>query len=164
MFYIAGTGTRKLVLMPDVMAVVVSQISDILLAAKAARGEITVISGMAEGFDEAMALGAIRAQVPFLAYIPHPTYGDYYWGSHTQSGRDRTEEFNNLLKQAAGIHISAITLYVDGVHVNFLRNKHMVDKCDILWAYSPDWYKGSKGTAHAITYATSVGRRIYFIK
>ncbi len=162
MFKIAGTGTRKLITDLVQMEKVICQISDTLRAAKAARGEIIVISGMAEGFDEALARGAIKAGVPFHAYIPHPTYGQYYWGKNSLTGRNRNQEFDSLKGQAAYVVVVANSLYLNGLHVNYHRNIAMVDACDILWAYRPT--SGiTTGTKHCVDYAISVGRRIYYV-
>src|SRR5688500_16239866 len=136
---IAGTGPRRIVQEDWMMTEFTDTMTDILKQGKAVHGDkLIVISGMAEGFDEALAKAAIRATVPFHAFLPTDLYGAYYWSEkNSMLHRDRTGEFYELLAQAAHqVVCSATTWIMRGTqkyHANLLRNEMMVDAADKIW-------------------------------
>jgi hypothetical protein len=140
------------------------RIIDDLVSLMEKRQPAFVISGMAEGFDEAIAKAAIRSHIPFWAYVSNPTYGAYYWGRNSVTGRDRLDEFNDLESQAAYRQFSVLKgIYVPGTnyHSNFKRNEDMVDDSEELWFLdtgSPDG-----GTAHCVNYAANNERALVAI-
>ena len=164
MLYIAGTGTRQIQLMAasdkqKVIDTIIEQL-DIwaeLYGQAGGEGRVTVISGMAEGFDAAMAAAAIKASVPLWCYVPNRGYGNYYWGSHSLTGQNRLAKFNEILEYAEKVEytnerlgVPAGKLYHGGVHLNFLRNQAMVDDATHLFG----WVDGDKepdgGTADCV--------------
>jgi hypothetical protein len=155
---IAGTGTRSIVTSVAAMGWIIDTLVS-MIRSRDESVDLTLISGMAEGFDEALARAAIQCQIPFQAFVPHPTYGRYYWGQHSLTGVDRLAEFDELLAQASEIVTTASTLYVSGIHANFVRNIRMVDAADKMWCYGPT----SRGTAHCIQYARRIGRPVYML-
>lgn len=108
--------------------------------------DLVLISGMAEGWDEAIAKIGLREGIPYEVYLPNKTYGQYYWGRKSLLGFDRSEHFQQLIDGCAELHIVCPDIYVDGVHSNFLRNQSMVDTCDHALVYEPK----SRGTQDAV--------------
>lgn len=145
-----------------------------LTALKAVHGDgLRVISGMAEGFDEALAKAALQLEIPFIAMLPNKTYGSYYWGQKSLTGRDRLEEFNELLSQAhqtvytdrlfkiqgKGLYYDPKTLQASKrsgpglIHSNLVRNQGIVNWSDQLLAYNVR----SVGTSDCISRAKKAG-------
>jgi len=155
-FHIAGTGSRQLVLNSNKHIAVRNQLVNLLAQAKVEHGDsLTVISGMAEGFDEALALAAIQANVPFIAAVPNKTYIQHYWGRASMLERDRTPEAQDILSKAQEIVYVCPSVYgSDGRHSNFHRNEWMVDHADVVWVYNPT----TRGTAQCYAYATKVNK------
>ncbi len=147
---IAGTGSRSLVLEPHKMNKV-----KLLLCRWMEIGkdrypdDFLVISGLAEGFDEILAIAAIESKVPFDAYVPTASYGNYYWGQNSLTGKSRKNQFDTILKHAREIVTVCDRLYIDGKHANFVRNEAMVDAADRVWAWNPS----SSGTRQCVAYA-----------
>lgn len=117
-----------------------------------------VISGMAEGWDTLVASAAIELGIPFDAYVPNRGYGKYYWGRKSLMGVNRLHDFENILRKARQVVYSNEThnttsLYLNGVHMNFIRNHDMVDVGDMGIAWAPQ----SRGTAECIQYAKQQG-------
>ncbi len=164
-FVIAGTGSRELVLDVEKRRKVRDYLVDLLTQAKAKHGEnLVVISGMAEGFDEALARAAIQADVPFIAAIPNPGYIDYYWGKkHSLLKVDRIESANEVLSHALEVINVCPTLY--GVTHNFMgganfdRNEWMGDHADVVWVYNPT----TKGTAQMYKYCKTKKIKTFII-
>jgi len=121
---------------------------------------LIVISGMAEGFDEALARAAIMANVPFIAAIPNNGYIEYYWGKKSMLGRNRMAESQEILSKASDIVYVCDGIYgPDGRHANFHRNEWMVDHANIVWAYNPT----TRGTAQCYAYCKKVGKPVFII-
>lgn len=159
MITICGTGSRDLVVAApevrkDVYDWVVSWLDEL-----AASDEVLVISGMAEGFDECLAVAASRMGLRWEAALPNPTYGSHYWGRASRTGRDRSAAFAGLLGSAAARHYVSQSVYVylpDGrrVHSNFTRNSWMIERSDVVLAYAT----GSAGTRHGVEEALRLER------
>ncbi len=113
-----------------------------------------LISGMAEGWDEAIAKAAMRNNIPFTAMIPNKGYGNYYWGRNSLLKIDRMNTFNQLVNAASNVIYVCSSLYVDGVHSNFVRNQAMVDACDGALVYEAT----SSGTRDAVNRLTKAGK------
>ena len=156
---IAGTGTRSIATDSAVMEWMIARLVGLITRGRSEGIDLTLISGMAEGFDSAVALAAIQCDVPFKAYVPHSTYGSYYWGKHSLTGTDRLSEFKAILANASEVVTVSKTIYVNGVHANFVRNIAMVDAADKVWCYDPE----SRGTYHTVQYARKVGTPVYEI-
>lgn len=153
-WFVAGTGPRNLQLLPqDQKTELLFKIGRHLTDLLDSHDNLVVISGMAEGFDAALATSAVNLGVPWVAAIPTPSYGSYYWGQHSQTGTNRLEDFLNLLMKATETVICSQNLYVDGLHANFYRNQWMVDHADHLLAY--DLNRG--GTQDCIRRAEAKG-------
>jgi hypothetical protein len=165
--YIAGTGTRKIVQDPDRMVRVIDHLGAKLhTLIMEGRKDLVVVSGMAEGFDEALAQAAIETNVPFIAAIPNPGYANYYWHRNSQTGRDRIDDFDEILEMAWKVaYVSEgiyTTRYGSKMHSNFARNIYMVDLCNLLWSFDNGDVDG--GTAHATKYAMKTSKLIEYIK
>lgn len=145
-YHVMGTGSRSMRTEPNAQSIFdtllhhVSQLFD-------EHPDLVLISGMAEGWDEAIAKAALKLKIPWIAAIPTVTYGDYYWSERISLlKKDRTSEFKNLISKATEIVFVCDTLYINGVHANFVRNQWMVDKCDHALVYKPS----SSGTRDAL--------------
>lgn len=163
-FIIAGTGSRELVKDHKEWRKVVDYLIDLLYKAHQKHGDnLLVVSGMAEGFDEALAMAAYGCQLPLLAAIPNKGYSKYYWQNNSLTGEDRMSDFQNLAKYAhttGGVHYVCDGIYgPDGRHSNFHRNEWMVDQADIVWVYNPT----TRGTAQCYAYCKKVGKRTFII-
>lgn len=118
----------------------------VALAEKALKeiGATKVISGMALGWDQALAQAAINLKIPLIAAIPFANQ-DKVWLDKSQ------KYYKELLGKAQEvINVSG----VDEYKVEYMqqRNIWMVDKCDILLAM----FDGTQGgTANCVKYAES---------
>lgn len=160
-FTIAGTGTRQLINEPkEYRHKVLNYLVELLEEAKKKHGaeNIQVISGMAEGFDEALARASVIAGVPFIAAVPNAGYINYYWGTpdsnkKTKGSRTGSSRINTgleLLSKAVEVVNVCKSLYgEDGRHANFIRNEWMADRADVVWVYNPS---NSPGTAQCVNY------------
>ncbi len=102
-----------------------------------------VISGMAQGWDQAVAHAAVALGIPFRAYLPGPWQPDA-WPPAAQ------EQYRRLLAQAATVRLcTQSTRYEAGAMQ--VRNMHMVNDADMMLAL---WSGAPGGTANAIDYAT----------
>lgn len=108
-----------------------------------------VISGMAIGFDQALAAAAIKNNIPLIAAVPFQGQ-ELRWNERTQ------EYFNQLIDQAEDVVYVCASGYAGWKMQK--RNEWMVDNCDVLLAlWNGDIYGG---TANCIKYARSKGRKI----
>jgi uncharacterized phage-like protein YoqJ len=106
----------------------------------------TVISGMAIGWDMAIAMAAIRLKIPFWAYLPFVGQ-ELRWPSTTRL------LYHAVLRKAqrtvvcseGGFSKSAMQV----------RNMRMVDDCEHIVAL---WNGSTGGTANCIHYAQGQGR------
>ena len=163
-FVIAGTGSRSLVKDEDKMNKVEEYLIDLLTQAKAKHGDnLVVISGMAEGFDEALARAAMCVGVTLIAAIPNKGYSAYYWRDNSELKIDRMDTFQKLARYAnetGAVHyVCGKNVYVDGKHSNFVRNEWMADRADVVWVYNPT----SRGTAQCYNYCRTNGIRTFII-
>jgi hypothetical protein len=134
-YVIAATGSRKTCVTPGLVEKL-----DKFLVDNAGTYDLTVISGMAEGWDELVARRCVALGIPFTAALPHRGYGAYYWSAEgSLSGQDRTGELNELLAAATSVRYICGSVYgeLDGrrLHSNFVRNQWMVDHADELVAH-----------------------------
>ena len=163
-FVIAGTGSRSLILDEGKMNKVQEYLIDLLTRAKAKHGNnLVVISGMAEGFDEALARAAMCVGVTLIAAIPNKGYSAYYWRDNSQLKVDRMDSFQELAGYAhrsGGVHyVCGKDIYVNGKHSNFVRNEWMADRADVVWVYNPT----SRGTAHMYNYCRTNAIKTFII-
>lgn len=105
-----------------------------------------VISGMALGWDTAVALAAIRVGIPFIAAIP-------FQGQQATWPLEAKQRYQMLLAAAAEV----VTVSRGGYTPQALhaRNRWMVDRCNLLMTL---WNGTGGGTASCIAYAQQVKR------
>lgn len=109
-----------------------------------------VISGMALGWDMAIAEAARNYQVPFIAAIP-------FYTQHAAWPKESQERYFNLLRQAHSVVIVCPGEYASWKMQR--RNEWMVDHADrvvALW----DCQQVSGGTANCVRYAERAGKPI----
>lgn len=150
---IMGTGSRSMLMATDVKEIY-RNLEEEVLRLKSKYSNLTLISGMAEGWDEAIAKAAMRNNIPYIVMIPNRNYGNYYWARNSLLGRNRMDMFSELVLNASERVYVCNKLYVDGVHCNFVRNQAMVDACDGALVFEP----GSSGTRDAVTRLRAAGK------
>lgn len=154
---IMGTGSRSMVTHKDRVAIY-NNLEAEVLKLQQKYPNLQLISGMAEGWDEAVAKVALRNSIPYTVMIPNLGYGSYYWGKNSLLKRDRMGTFNELITNATDIVYVCKYIYenVDGVrtHANFIRNQAMVDACDGALVYDAT----SSGTKDAVTRLIKAGK------
>lgn len=107
-----------------------------------------VISGMALGWDQALAQAAINLSVPFDAYVPF-TGMDAKWPTSSQ------QYYLSLLCNAREVVECSPPGY--SAYKMQVRNERMVDDCDLLLAL---WDGSTGGTANCLKYAVTQQRPV----
>lgn len=163
---IMGTGSRSMVTAPDAREIY-GRLEQYLMGWHNLEvGGIHLISGMAEGWDEAIAKVGMRNGVPYDCYVPTRDYGNFYWARNSRMGVNRLAMFDELLSGARAVHyledkygeptfmkaregvIPGPNYNVNGywIHANMLRNQEMVDISDMAVVYEAT----SSGTRDAV--------------
>ena len=147
---IAGTGHRPKDLggysvIPMLEKVAFGFLADQMLAHR----ELTVISGMAQGWDMALAWAAVQLDLPLWAYIPFKGQ-ESVWPTNSQN------VYHSFLEYAEKVKVCSEGGY--SPEKMQIRNERMVDDCDMLAAY---WSgKNHGGTYNCIRYAQKVNKPI----
>ncbi len=151
---IAITGHRphKLENDYDLKSTLINNIKQNIIDFLKDKEDLTLISGMALGIDTLFAKIAVELNIPFIAAIPFINQ-DKVW---IQKSKDL---YNNLLNEALEVvNVSGKDFY--NPSYMDMRNKWMVDNCDILIAV---WDGTSGGTGNCVKYAVSKNKIIYYI-
>lgn len=135
---IAGTGHRlkKLGFSDNVFNNLVDLVTNTLKT----QNPDKVISGMALGFDQALAVASLNLNIPFISALPFIGQKDV-WPNHAQNF------YENLLKKA-----DEIVVVSEGGFASWkmqTRNIWMVDNCDLVLAL---WDGSSGGTKNCLDY------------
>ena len=145
MHILAGTGSRSLETAESDIKDAVKRFVIGRLSAEKTRtnGDLMVMSGMAEGFDALLARSALALGIPLWCAIPNKGYGAYYWGRNSITGKDRLNQFHEIVSKAGkvvyvmeDIHRKR-GLYLDGQHSNFVRNDYMIAIADDFLIWNP---------------------------
>lgn len=157
-FIIGVTGSRSLQTAPgphkkEVMDFMRSEFRRL----KRERGRILVGTGIAEGFDALSARCAQYEEVDYLAAVPSPTFGQYYWRDHSQTLTNRMAEFDDYLAKAKYV------VYVSESHMygkaNFIRNEWLVNFASAFYIYNGK----STGTGHCVGLIKKAGLPHIFV-
>jgi uncharacterized phage-like protein YoqJ len=108
-----------------------------------------VISGMALGWDMAIAYAAHQKSIPLWAYIPFDGQ-EKMW---PQRSRDRYWDLRNAAEK---VYVVCSGGYAPWKMQR--RNERMVDECDFLLTL---WNGTSGGTANCVRYANKVNRAMH---
>ena len=143
----AGTGHR-----PDKLGgysqAVTNRLTELAIDNLQLIGAKKVISGMALGWDMALAEAAIQLGIPFIAAIP-------FFGQEKMWPKPSQERYQEILKRAEDV------IYVcDKGYAPWkmqIRNEWMVDHCDSVLAL---WDGSKGGTGNCIQYANKVNKPI----
>ena len=120
-------------------------IKDILAADKPGH----VISGMALGFDQALATAAMELSIPWTAALPVKEVNPRWF--------PKSKAYHNfLLTQATKIHVVCEGGYAAWKLQS--RNKWMVDNSHVVLAL---WNGSSGGTANCVTYANQTKKPVF---
>lgn len=146
MLVIAGTGHR-----PDKLGGYSQQVSDRLI--QLAESSIQkyqptkIISGMALGWDTALAKAALNLSIPLIAAVP-------FEGQESKWGKSDRNQYRRIIAQASEVvYVSELGYETWKMEA---RNRWMVDHCDLLLAL----HNGSEGgTCNCVRYAESKGVR-----
>ncbi len=101
----------------------------------------SVISGMALGWDQALAEAAVFMKIPFEAAVP-------FVGQESRWPAESVKRYQRLLYQARNV-----TVVCEGGYAAWRmqrRNEWMVDHCDAVLAL---WNGSDGGTANCVRYA-----------
>lgn len=161
-FVLAGTGSRSLQSADNALKrAALHAIKARLVDLHAEHGtNLVVMSGMAEGFDKALAVAALHWKIRLWCAIPNRGYGAYYWGRASLTGEDRLAEFDSILARADRVTYVAEDIHRTrelkwgGKHANFWRNDFMVAEADDFVVWNPE----SKGTAHCVAAIKRAGK------
>lgn len=107
-----------------------------------------VISGMALGWDVALAVAALQLGIPLVAAIPFKGQ-ELAWPSSSQ------KDYNDVLREASEIVYVSEEGYAPWKMQ--IRNEWMVDHCDLVLAI---WNGTLGGTANCVRYAENVDKPI----
>lgn len=118
-------------------------------AEQAVEGVTAVISGMALGFDQALAAAALDRQIPLWAYLPCENQAARW-------ARNQREWWEHLLSHASRIEFAHKGPYAPGCTSK--RNQLMVRDCDKLLALWNKELDEWSGTQHAIGCAENMGK------
>jgi uncharacterized phage-like protein YoqJ len=142
---IAGTGHR-----PDKLGGydphTMNQVFQFAERVLSANKPTEVISGMALGWDMALAQAAVNLGIPFRAYIPFVGQ-EQVWPSATRL------YYKALLARAQETKICSTGGYTKASMQ--IRNQNMVDDCDVVAAL---WNGSDGGTSNCLSYAMFVGK------
>jgi uncharacterized phage-like protein YoqJ len=142
----AGTGHR-----PDKLGGygndVRDKLRDLLVSTLEAYAPTQVISGMALGYDMALAEAAIECNIPLIAAVPCSSQADRW------NLKDK-ERWDLLLSKASEVQILSTTYHAGVMQT---RNVWMVDRCDLLVAL---WDGSDGGTCNCVKYAKKVDKPI----
>jgi uncharacterized phage-like protein YoqJ len=108
----------------------------------------TVISGLALGWDTAIALAAIKLGIPLTAVVP-------FNGQDSRWPEESRERYRKILDRAAEVVVVSPGGYAP--HKMQVRNEWMVDRGDSITAL---WDGSPGGTANCVGYAEKVGKPI----
>jgi len=111
-----------------------------------------IISGMALGFDQILALAALELNIPLLAAVPCDDQ-ERIWPSKSQELYWKI--LNNPLCET--LVVSPGPYHVSKMNI---RNNWMCDNSDALLAA---WDGSSGGTANCVKYARKIGMNIFYI-
>ena len=111
--------------------------------------EITVISGVALGFDQALAQAALEAEMRVVAAVP-------FEGQESRWGRDSQAAYRQLLDRivAAGGEVHVVSPGGYSPAKMQTRNEWMVDRADVVLGLNSG---RAGGTAHGLDYARQQG-------
>ncbi|MBE9043446.1 DUF1273 family protein [Pleurocapsales cyanobacterium LEGE 10410] len=105
-----------------------------------------VVSGMALGWDMAVAECAVNRGIGLIAAVPFKSQPSRW----SRSGQER---YQRLLNQADQIEIISSGSY--SIEAMQLRNQWIVDRSDWLMAL---WHQGKSGTKNCVDYALAINR------
>lgn len=100
-----------------------------------------IISGMAQGWDMAVAYEAIRLKIPCIAAIP-------FVGQESVWPKDTQRQYHAILDRCADVQLISPGEYAGWKMQR--RNQWMVDNCDHLIAL---WDGSTGGTYNCVSYA-----------
>lgn len=144
---IAGTGHRPHKL-GGYSEQVFNRLVDLAKAVIRETGATKVISGMALGWDQALAQAAVELGVPFVAAVP-------FKGQERKWPEASQVRYWELLDRAERVVIVSTGGF--SREAMETRNEWMVDHADLLVAL---WDSGPSGTGNCIAYAQRIGKPV----
>jgi uncharacterized phage-like protein YoqJ len=110
----------------------------------------TVLSGMALGWDQAVAIAALQLGLPVHAYVP-------FNGQNAKWSKRDCEVYSDLLCRCAKVIVVSPGGYSPEKFK--VRNEALVDSCDVVLAL---WNgEHGSGTGHCVRYAEAEGRPVW---
>jgi uncharacterized phage-like protein YoqJ len=105
-----------------------------------------ILSGMAVGFDQALACASLDLGIPYDSIVP-------FEGQEKRWPSASRRQYCRLLERAAKVVIVSSGGFAP--EKMRIRNRYLVDHCDLLIAL---WDGTSSGTGDCVGYAQKVGR------
>jgi uncharacterized phage-like protein YoqJ len=136
---VAGTGHRLNRL--GYGAEVEKRLEDLAIAALKKVKATRVITGMAVGWDMALARGAMALELPFVAAVPCLEH-DSRWSAAVKA------EYQKMLSNASEVVLVSNAPFSS--RVMQIRNEWLVDRCEMLLAL---WNGDPSGTGNCVKYA-----------
>ena len=146
-FVLSGTGSSSIHTNQQLCGRLSSVIHDEIRSQLLVYPELMILAGGARGFDFLLAQAAMVLGIDYVLALPNQGYKNYYWPDITPAEQ---EVFDHASKT---IYVCK-SLYVDGLHSNFVRNNFMVEHSDFMLVYNPV----SPGTKHCFGTIKKVGR------
>jgi len=107
-----------------------------------------VITGMAQGWDHAIADACVFWSIPFTCAIP-------FEGQERTWPMDAQEKYHRLLRLSGDVQIICGGKVSNAKYQH--RNRWMVDHCDSVLAL---WNGTKGGTSNCVAYAEEVGKKV----
>lgn len=123
------------------------QFARLSVARMIGQGVTEIITGMALGWDIAIAEAADEAGVPFCATIPFPAQSSRW------SEEDQVRYYRACDRASRVIFVGRLELTVSYIK----RDRWIVDHCEELWALDSGCPSGTHTT---VLYAEEVGRKV----
>jgi uncharacterized phage-like protein YoqJ len=130
------------------------RLTDLAVAALRKHEPSLVITGMALGWDQAIAEAAVRLEIPFLAAVPFP-------GQEEGWSRYQYNEYHRLLGETLQ-PVWVIGRHTDKTAAYKARNRYMVDQLDKEHDMLLALFDGKKygGTWYTVWYAQGKSVRV----
>jgi hypothetical protein len=109
-----------------------------------------IISGMAQGWDQSLALACIKRGVPFTAAIPFESQASIWPAPAQERWRHIRSRANNVVVVTQGQPTDFRAALLN-------RNLWMRDHAETCWAL---WNGTSGGTSHGVRSARSAGQKV----
>lgn len=118
------------------------------------KDNITLVSGMARGVDEVVAIMAIRHNIPLIIVVPVST--DWHKNRGLYKGMKAGAIYYDKILKYKKLTIYNVTDKGKHQYINFARNEQLIKMSDVVYSYYNNLRK-TNGTKNAIWTAKKFG-------